>query len=107
MLHANKVLWVVIVFVAIPLLYVMAYLSSMTAVITTKGLTYEGVRPQGFTVFRAEYSFGGLAAELFFIPANWLDHKIRPGFWQTTYELEEETQPTEDVAQGGAANTMD
>jgi hypothetical protein len=91
MRHVTKLL-VVIVFVAIPLLYFSAYLSSMRVVTRTKGLTYETETPRGFTVFGPEYGFGGAAAELFFLPANWLDHKIRPGFWQTTYEIEDGIQ---------------
>jgi hypothetical protein len=104
MRHVNKVLLVVIVFVAVPLLYFAAYMSSMTAVITTKGITYEGPRSQGFIVFRPEYSFSGLTAEVFFLPANWLDHKIRPEFWQTSYEPEDETQTSADVVMDAAWN---
>jgi hypothetical protein len=107
MRHVNKILLIVIIFIAIPLLYFAAYSLSVRAVIRTKGLTYEGEKPRGFVVFGPEYRCGGTAAELIFAPANWLDHRIQPEFWQTTYELEDETQDAVDVAPNAASNTMD
>jgi hypothetical protein len=106
MRHVNKVLLLLIVLVAVPLLYFAAHMSSMTVVVRTKGLTYESVRPQEYMVFGPEYRFGGLMSELFFLPANWLDRKIRPGFWQITYEVED-LQSAPPVAPNTTSNTMD
>jgi len=79
MRHANKLLTVLVLAFAIPLLYAGAYLALVRnkteAGITTWDEAY------GKWTCEPHYAVGGSFAERFFRPAFLLDRQLRPRYW--------------------------
>jgi len=82
----NKLLLVLVIGVAVPLLYFGAYVVSANVVIQSRTEPIFGHKRVGRVEFMVEYPYGSELTETIFAPAHWIDRKLRPGFWSVTYE---------------------
>ena len=76
--HFHEVLPGVIALGLIPFVYVGSYLTLLDGAAPS---VYYNQAGEPIWTDETQYRWGGETARTFFAPANWIDRKLRPGYW--------------------------